>query len=137
MKQKRRQELQTNDLAQMIMDARDWLSRYGNYVIGAVVALIIVGGLFFYIRRADAAAREDALQRVRSVHFFTRERLPASPEDIRTGIETLREVAANTKDAGLARRALLMLASQTCPSKPASRLSNDSPRTPSWLDEPC
>jgi hypothetical protein len=113
MKPKRRQELQTNDLAQMIMDAREWLSRYGNYVIGAVVAVIIVGALFFYIRQADAAAREDALQRMRSVRFFTQEQTPASPEDIRTGIETLREVADETKDKGIVRRALLTLASQT------------------------
>lgn len=123
MKPKRRQELQTNDLAQMIMDAREWLSRYGNYVIGGTVAVIIVGALFFYIRRADAAAREDALQKLRSVRFFTQERLPAAPEDIHAGIETLREVADEAKQAGLAQRALLTLASQTF------ALSTADPRT--------
>jgi hypothetical protein len=109
MKQKRKQELQTNELAQTIMQMREFFSRYGNYLFGGVVVLAIVLAVLLYTRRAEATARDNAFQQMRTARFVDDEQNPVPEAELRTAINTLKQVAAEQKDKSLARRALLSL----------------------------
>ena len=111
MKQERKQELHTNELAQTLLEIREFLSRYGNYVIGAVVVLAILVGLFFYIRRADATALDSTYQQLRAQRLFGTDGKPLLEEEINTAIDTMRRIADEAKDPPLAQRARLQLAS--------------------------
>jgi len=109
MKQKRRQELQTNELAQILTDIRENFSRYGSYILGGLAALIIIVALSIYINRADTAARNEDVQKIREARFVGTGGLPLPADQVQAAIESLQQVAADTSDADVARRALLAL----------------------------
>ncbi|UCG15780.1 MAG: hypothetical protein JSV19_10840 [Phycisphaerales bacterium] len=111
MKQKRRQELQENELALMLKDARDFLTRHGNYVIAGVMVLVIAVALFLYIRSAEATARDNAYQQIRAARFIGSDGRPLPDAEISKAIDSLQQVGRESKDPDLTRRTLLMLSS--------------------------
>ena len=111
MKQKRRQELQENELALMLKDARDFLTKHGNYVIAGVVVVVIAVALFLYIRSAEATARDNAYQQIRAARFIGSDGEVLPDAEISKAIDTLQQVAREAKDPDLTRRTLLMLSS--------------------------
>lgn len=60
MKAKRRQELKTNELAQTLTQAREFMGKYGNYVIGGVVVVAVILSASVWYRRSlsDAHRRQ-------------------------------------------------------------------------------
>lgn len=78
MKAKRRQELKTNELAQTLKQIREFLDKYGTYVVGgAVIAVAIIAGSLWYNKSlTDTHRREWAdyysLQQA-AIGFFTNE----------------------------------------------------------------
>ena len=60
MKAKRRQELKTNELAQTLTQAREFMEKYGNYVIGGVVVVAVILSASVWYRRSltDAHRRQ-------------------------------------------------------------------------------
>lgn len=111
MKKERKQELQTNELAQMLMDARQYLSRYGNYLIGGVVVVAAVAVLFMYVRHSRAAGRTDVIQKIESAEFVDAEGRPLSGAALTSTIQILERVAEENKEPDLTRRALMQLSS--------------------------
>ena len=109
MKKERKHELQTNELAQMLLDARQYLSRYGNYLIGGVVVVAAVAVLFMYVRHSQTAARVDVVQRIESARFVDVEGQPVSGAALTDAIQMLERVAEENKEPDLTRRALLQL----------------------------
>ncbi len=111
MKKERRQELQTNELAQMLMDARQYLSRYGNHLIGGVVVVAAVVVLFMYVRHSRAAGRSDVIQRIESAQFVDAEGRPLSDAALTNTIQVLERVIQENREPDLTRRALMHLSS--------------------------
>jgi len=111
MKKERKQELQTNELAQMLVDARQYLSRYGNYMIGGVVVVAAVAVLFMYVRHSRSAGRTDVIQRIESAQFVDAEGQPLSGAALTNTIQILERVAEENKEPDLTRRALMQLSS--------------------------
>ena len=57
MKAERRQELKTNDLAQMIEDARQFFRNWGSYLVGGVAVIVLVVAFALAPRLADNRRR--------------------------------------------------------------------------------
>ncbi|UCG33404.1 MAG: hypothetical protein JSU68_01990 [Phycisphaerales bacterium] len=55
MKAQRRQELKTNELAETLRQAREFLEKYGTYVAGAVVVVVVILGALLWHRNSQLA----------------------------------------------------------------------------------
>ncbi len=102
MKPKRRKELRTNELARMLEDAREFLRKYGNYVFGAVVVVVLVGGLGVYWRHARGAAVREGWRQCQAA-FGSQQPSPDAP------LAQLRSISQEYKDPALVTQALLSL----------------------------
>ncbi len=121
MKHHRRQELQTNELAQILADIRENYSRYGSYILGGLAAIIVIAALAIYISRADAAARDTAVQQIMAARFVNDNGLPLPADQVQSAIDSLQTVADDSSDPDITRRALIKLAGgvlNVCVSQP-------------------
>jgi hypothetical protein len=55
MKAQRRQELRANELVETLRQAREFLEKYGTYVAGVVVVVVVVAGAFLWHRNSELA----------------------------------------------------------------------------------
>jgi len=122
MKTERRQELKTNDLAQMIDDGREFFRKWGSFVVGGVAVIVLVVAFALYQTRAAEQELDDAwrsLSEIQLKSFFTQSGQKRTDAEISMGFEGLQELAAETKDPGLA---FETLASQTMIAMRLSRM---------------
>ena len=99
MKSKRRHELQENVLAHELVEVKQFFSKYGNWILGGVLAVLAVVLIVWYAgSRADSLAAEQDAQfnlAIRQVHDPAREA---------GALASLAELAENAKDRLLAAR---------------------------------
>lgn len=112
MKAKRRQELRTNELAQMLAELREFYQKYGAYVWGVVlvVAVVLVGGTFWH--RSSVGRAEEAWNRFQAAAQTLQESVrggDALGEAAQGAMSRLRDLAANAPDNRLRTRARLTL----------------------------
>lgn len=109
MKTQRRQELRTNELAQMLDEAREFFQRWGSYVVGGVLVVVVLVALIVYRAKAAEQALSDAwtqLSELQRNAFFTQSREKRRDDEIELGFTGLEELAAQAKDPALVFEAL-------------------------------
>jgi hypothetical protein len=109
MKAERRQELRTNELAQMLEQARQVMRTWGSYIVGGVVVVVLVIAFVAYRAAAADQALSDAWQNLREMqgkYFFTQTSEKRTDAEIATGFEGLQRVADAAKTPDLAFEAL-------------------------------
>ncbi|MFH0981231.1 MAG: hypothetical protein V2A79_06815 [Planctomycetota bacterium] len=104
MKTERRQELKTNELAVMLEAAREFFRKWGSYLLGAVVVIIL--GIAFVAYRAKAAEQQlsdawQSLSKIRQNSFLTQSGEKRTDAEIQRGLEGLQALADETKDVDL------------------------------------
>lgn len=67
MKQSRRHELKTNELAESLVQFKEWFNKYGNYVLGGVAAVVLIIGGASYYSRSEASRVEQSWSEYRQI----------------------------------------------------------------------
>jgi hypothetical protein len=106
MKAKRRQELKTNDLAQMIDDLGQSFRQWGVYLIGAIVVVLGVIFAVAYIGQAKVAAIDDAYDDLKSASDFRPMEIRKSDEQIKSQLAQMGALAERTADDNFRAEAL-------------------------------
>jgi len=94
MKTARRQELRSNELAQYLEELRDFLRRYGNYVIIGVVVIAAILLVWIYQKRSASEALTEAIKQMRAMPSST-------DEEVRSSVEKLERLASESDNEGL------------------------------------
>jgi hypothetical protein len=99
MRQKRRQELRTNELAQTLAEIRDFFSRHGTHALIGAFLVLVVGGSIWYTIHSRRLAHQNAWTQLYSLNA-------AEPDQQLTAY---RSIAENAADPVLAGTGWLML----------------------------
>lgn len=110
MKAKRRQELKTNDLAQVLDDLSMFLRKWGAHLIGGVGVVIVVLIIAAYLRSAKVSALDDAFAEINSALQVASSGERRSDEEIKRGIQRAYQIADNAGDARFQCDALMQAA---------------------------
>ena len=109
MKAERRQELKTNELAQMIEDVRRFFRNWGSYVVGGAVVIVVLIAFTVYQAKAGKQELNDAWQTLRDTQrtsFFTQSGEKRTDAEITAGFEGFQDLAAAAQDPDLVFEAL-------------------------------
>jgi hypothetical protein len=97
MKAERRQELKTNELAQMLEDSREFFREWGSYIVGGVVIIGLVVAFAVYRAKASEEQLTEAWKSLQTISLFDAKGEKKSDEEVRQGFARLQELAAGDR----------------------------------------
>lgn len=107
MKTKRRQELKSNDLAQMLDDLRDSFNRWGVYILGGVAVVLVVYAITTSITSARVAQVDSAYDELLESTQIAPGGIRKSDQDILQNLEKMKRLAAESNDPEFKLEALI------------------------------
>lgn len=107
MKAKRRQELKTNDLAQVIDGLSQFFRKWGTHMVAGVGAVIVVMIIIAYLRSTKSSALDAAFAEMNSALQIATTSGRRSDEEIKRGIQRTYQIADGAGDAAFKCDALM------------------------------
>jgi len=108
MKAKRRQELRTNELAQMLLDLRAFYQKYANYIWGGALAVVVVLAAGTFWHRSTQGRVDQAWSQFYTVSLSLQQP-DRKDEGFSSAINQLKDLADDAPDQRLRAQARLRL----------------------------